>query len=249
MSFYIDDELVGTFTKNGLDLEDDYEYNVPVYVNESLPHTAHTLKLVNGLVNGQPGVGETLVLLDKLMYTCVAIIFYLIGLTFLAYRYDDGILPNANETGFPSPTDSVSSSTSAQSETSNSSPILRIAIAVPLAVIVFLFGLGLIWFFMRRARSRRSRQLTSWQRNGIEPFQLGPVPVLSSSTASLNQSHSNSQSWGQSTNEKRSRSRPQPYNDELPSSQGSSHHHDPSMQKRRIHNHISPTSAPPAYHS
>jgi hypothetical protein len=62
MYFYLDGDLVGAFAKNGLDMDVPYQYNVPVYVNESLPHTTHTFSLVNG----RSGGNEALVLLDSI---------------------------------------------------------------------------------------------------------------------------------------------------------------------------------------
>ncbi|KAI0638986.1 hypothetical protein C8Q77DRAFT_1045880 [Trametes polyzona] len=64
MSFYIDGELVGRFIQiaNG---DATYHYNVPVYVNESLPDGPHTI----AIVNGQRGSDKSLVLLDYIVYT------------------------------------------------------------------------------------------------------------------------------------------------------------------------------------
>ncbi|OJT13238.1 hypothetical protein TRAPUB_10257 [Trametes pubescens] len=64
MSFFIDGELVGEFIQppNGSTA---YEYNVPVYVNKSLPAGSHTI----AIVNGQPGANKSLVLLDYIVYS------------------------------------------------------------------------------------------------------------------------------------------------------------------------------------
>ncbi|KAL1952298.1 hypothetical protein VTO73DRAFT_1447 [Trametes versicolor] len=64
MSFFIDGDLVGVFvqTPNG---NTTYEYNIPVYVNESLPAGTHTI----AIVNGQPGGSKSLVLLDYIVYS------------------------------------------------------------------------------------------------------------------------------------------------------------------------------------
>jgi len=66
MSFYIDDVLVGTLVKYG-DSPDPYEYEVPVYVNKTLPSGQHKFTLANGHKDGT----ESLVLLDKIIYSCV----------------------------------------------------------------------------------------------------------------------------------------------------------------------------------
>ncbi|KAF5332931.1 hypothetical protein D9758_015968 [Tetrapyrgos nigripes] len=91
LSFYIESELVGiftrilssqlskiirkvgTFVKNGSDLGTPYQYNVPVYVNESLPYKTHNFTLVNGYI-------DSLILLDKMVYT-----------------YDDGLSANTTD--------------------------------------------------------------------------------------------------------------------------------------------------------
>ncbi|TBU46568.1 hypothetical protein BD309DRAFT_840655, partial [Dichomitus squalens] len=64
MSFFLDGNLVGTFQQppNG---NATYEYNVPVYVNESLPPGQHTIVVVNGELGGN----TSLTLLDYIVYT------------------------------------------------------------------------------------------------------------------------------------------------------------------------------------
>jgi len=66
MSFYIDGQLTGTFVKQAPGT-DGYDYNVPVYVNESLSPGFHKLVLQNGHVDGF----KSLVILDKIIYSCV----------------------------------------------------------------------------------------------------------------------------------------------------------------------------------
>ncbi|KAI0825218.1 hypothetical protein BC628DRAFT_255421 [Trametes gibbosa] len=64
MSFYIDDELVGRFVQapNG---DPTYEYDVPVYVNQTLANGPHTLTVMNGQLGGN----KSLILLDYIVYT------------------------------------------------------------------------------------------------------------------------------------------------------------------------------------
>ncbi|KAI9059609.1 hypothetical protein FKP32DRAFT_1126812 [Trametes sanguinea] len=62
--FYLDGDHVGEFfhTPNG---DDTYQYNVPVYVNHSVPFGGHLLQIVNGAIGGQ----QSLILLDYVVYT------------------------------------------------------------------------------------------------------------------------------------------------------------------------------------
>ncbi|KAI0719137.1 hypothetical protein C8T65DRAFT_523365, partial [Cerioporus squamosus] len=64
MSFFIDGNLVGQFVQPPTG-DTTYEYNVPVYVNESLPPGSHTIAIVNGVPNGN----QSLTLLDYIVYT------------------------------------------------------------------------------------------------------------------------------------------------------------------------------------
>lgn len=66
MTFMVDDEVVGTFTlppTTGDQLS--YEYNVPVYVNDTIPAGMHTFTIQNGHQGGE----QSLVMLDYIMYT------------------------------------------------------------------------------------------------------------------------------------------------------------------------------------
>ena len=66
MTFYLDGVEVGNFTEtpNG---DPTYHYNVPVYVNESIPDGKHTFVLVNGRAGGQ----AALALLDYIVFSYV----------------------------------------------------------------------------------------------------------------------------------------------------------------------------------
>ena len=66
MTFYLDGQQVGTFIQepNG---DSTYHYNVPVYVNASIPSGDHTFMLVNGRAGGQ----SALALLDCIVFTYV----------------------------------------------------------------------------------------------------------------------------------------------------------------------------------
>ena len=66
MSFLLDGNLVGSYRQSPTG-DATYEYNVPVYVNESIPPGQHTIALVNGEVNGN----TSLTLLDYIVYTSV----------------------------------------------------------------------------------------------------------------------------------------------------------------------------------
>ena len=68
MSFFLDGNLVGSYRQ--LPTGDaTYEYNVPVYVNTSLPPGNHTIEIQNG----QPNLSKTdsTILLDYIVYTYV----------------------------------------------------------------------------------------------------------------------------------------------------------------------------------
>lgn len=64
MTFFIDGDVVGEFalepTGSGT-----IDFNVPVYVNESMPDGVHTFTLQNGHLGGV----QSLVLLDSIVYT------------------------------------------------------------------------------------------------------------------------------------------------------------------------------------
>ncbi|KAH9850678.1 hypothetical protein C2E23DRAFT_759957, partial [Lenzites betulinus] len=64
MSFFIDDEPVGRYIQ-APDGNTTYEYNVPVYVNQSLSNGLHTITVANG----QYGADKSLLLLDYIVYT------------------------------------------------------------------------------------------------------------------------------------------------------------------------------------
>ncbi|OBZ79811.1 hypothetical protein A0H81_00318 [Grifola frondosa] len=64
MSFYIDGDLVGTYLSQPTG-DDTYDYDVPVYANESMSNGLHTFELVNGAVTGL----KSLVMLDYVVYT------------------------------------------------------------------------------------------------------------------------------------------------------------------------------------
>ncbi|ETW82926.1 hypothetical protein HETIRDRAFT_426400 [Heterobasidion irregulare TC 32-1] len=67
LQFFIDSQLVGTYRlqPTGSTV---YDYNVPVYVNESLPNGLHNLTIQNGRIGGL----FSLILLDKIMYRSVS---------------------------------------------------------------------------------------------------------------------------------------------------------------------------------
>lgn len=67
MSFYIDGELKGTFIKIAPGNVNVYDYNVPVFTIESLTPEEHNFTLQIGHVNGI----QSMVLFDKMVYTCV----------------------------------------------------------------------------------------------------------------------------------------------------------------------------------
>ena len=64
MSFYIDQQLVGTFAQSAPGTSG-YQYNVTVYANSALTYGTHTFTIQNGHVNGP----KSLVLLDRIIYT------------------------------------------------------------------------------------------------------------------------------------------------------------------------------------
>ncbi|KAI0666261.1 hypothetical protein C8Q78DRAFT_1072504 [Trametes maxima] len=64
MTFLLDGEQVGRFVRAAPG-NPTYHYNVPVYVNESLPAGEHTITIVNGEPNGN----RSLILLDYIVYS------------------------------------------------------------------------------------------------------------------------------------------------------------------------------------
>lgn len=63
MSFFLDDEAVGSFA-SAPDGDKSYQFNVPVYANESLSSGMHNITIVSGLSGTQ-----SLTLLDRIIYT------------------------------------------------------------------------------------------------------------------------------------------------------------------------------------
>ncbi|KAK7468602.1 hypothetical protein VKT23_003106 [Stygiomarasmius scandens] len=123
MTFYIDGQLVGTFSKLAPG-GDGFDYNVPVYVNESLSPGFHKLVLQNGHVNGP----SSLVILDRMVYS-----------------FDNG-----TETG-SSATASPTGGPSSQSGSSPSNTGLIVGSVVAVSVVATLLG---VCFLMRRRRLR-----------------------------------------------------------------------------------------------
>lgn len=70
MTFFIDDQEVGTYVQMATRVAN-YTSNALVYGNDSIPYGMHTFVLQNGHPNVQSG--ETLVLLDYLIYSCVSV--------------------------------------------------------------------------------------------------------------------------------------------------------------------------------
>ncbi|KAI0682003.1 hypothetical protein C8Q76DRAFT_573608, partial [Earliella scabrosa] len=66
MTFYLDGQQVGTFIQEPSG-DSTYQYNVPVYVNASIPSGDHAFMLVNGRAGGQ----SALALLDYIVFTYV----------------------------------------------------------------------------------------------------------------------------------------------------------------------------------
>ncbi|KAI0090028.1 hypothetical protein BDY19DRAFT_888760 [Irpex rosettiformis] len=64
MTFYIDDEVVGNYAlyPNG---DPTYDFNVPVYTNDSISPGVHSFRLQGGSIGGQ----WSIVLLDYIVYT------------------------------------------------------------------------------------------------------------------------------------------------------------------------------------
>ncbi|KAK7457019.1 hypothetical protein VKT23_010322 [Stygiomarasmius scandens] len=198
MSFYIDDVLVGTLVKYA-DSSDPYEYQVPVYVNESLPPGSHNFTLVNGHVNGT----ESLVLLDRIVYS-----------------FDDGVQVNnltAPSSSISAPSDSQTTETSSSESGPSPHKILAVAIVLPIIFVLLLAGFGIFWFLRRRAMTKRSRRrLTSGtldlhqqpvsgqtgsqnQDVFIRPF-LVNIPTVA--TDSERRVHSSTENTGSQTSEK-----------------------------------------------
>lgn len=66
MIFFIDNEVVGKFSlASSIGNVSKYQYNVPVYVNHSMPAGVHKFTLQNGLQGGH----NTLIMLDSIVYT------------------------------------------------------------------------------------------------------------------------------------------------------------------------------------
>ena len=63
MTFFIDDERVGQFSRNS----GGASYNIPVFVNTNLLPGEHVFTLMNGALDGSGNV--TLVLFDYLIYS------------------------------------------------------------------------------------------------------------------------------------------------------------------------------------
>ncbi|OSD05807.1 hypothetical protein PYCCODRAFT_1361878 [Trametes coccinea BRFM310] len=68
LRFYLDGNQVGEFIHDP-DGDSTYQYNVPVYVNHSVPFAGHLLQIVNGAIGGK----QSLILLDYVVYTFVTL--------------------------------------------------------------------------------------------------------------------------------------------------------------------------------
>ncbi|KAK7457018.1 hypothetical protein VKT23_010321 [Stygiomarasmius scandens] len=130
MTFYIDNVVVGTLVKSG-DSPNPFEYQVPIYVNESLSSGPHNFTLANGHVNGT----ESLVLLDKIVYS-----------------FDDGV---------PTVSNSVAPTPPGTTKTSNSGSSSHIPVAAICALLIFIslvLGIGIFWFCRQRAIRMKSER-------------------------------------------------------------------------------------------
>ena len=80
MDFFIDGQLVGSYVHppNG---DGTYEYNVPVYANDSLPPGEHTIIVVNGRPSGR----QSLTLLDYIIYSLVIAPLFIVSCATLIY--------------------------------------------------------------------------------------------------------------------------------------------------------------------
>ncbi|KAF8987747.1 hypothetical protein BDQ17DRAFT_1334877 [Cyathus striatus] len=131
MTFYIDNELVGQFERVPPGLQGDYQYNVSVYSNTSLPAGEHTFMLQNGQFGN--GGNKSLTLFD-----------------YLVYSYDNGQPTTFNSSSVQTPT---SSSTGSSFSSRKSLPAGAIAGGV-VGGIAGIAILGLLLWFLRRRRSR-----------------------------------------------------------------------------------------------
>ncbi|KAI0651454.1 hypothetical protein C8Q79DRAFT_899452 [Trametes meyenii] len=129
MTFLLDGEQVGRFVRPAPG-DTTYHYNVPVYVNESLPAGEHTITIVNGESNGN----RSLILLDYIVYS---------------YQMDPTMVPSDSSAPAQSVGASESSSTSAVpsspplgASSSNSNQKRTIIIAV--ATVCGVLGLAAI---------------------------------------------------------------------------------------------------------
>ncbi|KAK7468601.1 hypothetical protein VKT23_003105 [Stygiomarasmius scandens] len=165
MTFYIDGQLVGIFLKPAPGT-DGFDYDVPVYVNESLSPGTHELVLQNGHVNGS----NSLVILDRIVYS-----------------FDDGT--EAESSAAASPTSGLSPQDSNGSSSSNIGVIVGAVVAVSVIAIL----LGACFLIRRRRLKSAARGLlpplspsnteSPW---AITPYLLTqrPSPSLHHSTAS-----------------------------------------------------------------
>ena len=64
MTFWIDDNIAGTFAKIAPG-EEGYDYNMSVFSHDSLDNGRHNLTIQNGHVDGV----KSLILLDYIVYT------------------------------------------------------------------------------------------------------------------------------------------------------------------------------------
>ena len=80
MSFFLDGNLVGSYRQ--LPTGDaTYEYNVPVYANDSLPPGEHTIVVVNG----RPSRRQSINLLDYIIYSLVIAPLFIVSCATLIY--------------------------------------------------------------------------------------------------------------------------------------------------------------------
>ncbi|KAI0800519.1 hypothetical protein C8Q74DRAFT_1397077 [Fomes fomentarius] len=143
LTFHIDGEQVGSFTHTPDDTHDPTLYRVPVYQNESLSNTVHTLE------TRASGPTDSLVLFD-----------------FIAYTTDDGTSPSSTS---DRPSSSILPSTQVSSvQSTSSAPVGAIVGGIVGGVCVLA---ALVVIFLCDRKRRRARRPTSIA-GRIEPFTI-----------------------------------------------------------------------------
>ncbi|KAF7794946.1 hypothetical protein EIP86_006089 [Pleurotus ostreatoroseus] len=196
----MDGQNVGPFTRDTTG-QNDYEYNVPVYVNQSIPFGNHTFMLQNGHTGGQ----AALALFDYVVITTeddspgpTSSAFTSTGgtastpLTAVTSASTSAPLQNTNSAQDISTTQgAAASSPTAPQGTTSSSHTRTIAVAVVCSIAGVLLLVGGVLVYRRK---RGGTPVYDNEFGGVDPYRLPPVSGAEVQVTTVNNTHMQQQS-------------------------------------------------------